>query len=91
MSSAYDFKTLSPEDFERLSGDLLSVAWGVRIESFKSGRDKGIDLRYACPDSNQKIIIQCKHYAQNAFPRLKRILEHEELSTLSDIECGQLI
>jgi len=79
MSSNYDFKTLSPEDFERLSRDLLSAAWGVHLESFKSGRDKGVDLRYACPATKEKTIVQCKHYAPNALPRLIRLLEKDEL------------
>jgi hypothetical protein len=79
MSEYYDFKTLSSEDFERLARDLLSAEWETRIESFKSGRDKGVDLRYAAPDSNEKIIIQCKHYAPDAFVRLKRVLQNDEL------------
>lgn len=79
MSEYYDFKTLSPEDFERLSRDLLSAEWGTGVESFKSGRDQGIDLRYATPDSSEKIVIQCKHYAPDAFARLKRHLQNEEL------------
>jgi hypothetical protein len=79
MSEYYDFKTLSPEDFERLTRDLLSAEWKIQIESFKSGRDQGIDLKYATSDSNNKIIIQCKHYAPDAFARLKRKIQNDEL------------
>ena len=43
----YDFKVLSPADFEDLTRDLLQQLWKVKLESFKTGRDQGIDLRYA--------------------------------------------
>lgn len=43
----YDFHQLSPYDLEILARDLLQAHWGVRLESFKTGRDRGIDLRYA--------------------------------------------
>lgn len=43
----YDFHQLSPHDLEVLTRDLLQANWGVDIESFKAGRDGGIDLRYA--------------------------------------------
>ncbi len=79
MSANYDFMTLSPEDFERLTRDLLSSEWSVRVESFKSGRDQGIDLRYTDPESGQETIIQCKRYAPGAFARLKRDIQSGEL------------
>src|SRR5690348_9557058 len=44
--TSYDFRPLSGYDFEKLTRDLLQAEWNVRIESFASGRDKGIDLRY---------------------------------------------
>src|SRR5256885_9829455 len=44
----YDFTaSLSPLDFELLSKDLLEAELGVRLENFRQGPDKGIDLRYA--------------------------------------------
>ena len=42
-----DFTSLSPQDFEELVRDLLQTEWEVAIEAFKTGRDSGIDLRYA--------------------------------------------
>ena len=42
----YDFRTLSPHDFELLCRDLLQKSLGVRLESFTTGRDSGIDFRY---------------------------------------------
>jgi hypothetical protein len=65
----YNFtSTLSPLDFELLSKDLLEAELGIRLENFREGRDKGIDLRYA-PQRGQGLIVQCKRYA--TFANLK--------------------
>jgi hypothetical protein len=42
--SNYDFRQLSPHDFEQLARDLLQARDGIVLEGFKSGRDVGIDL-----------------------------------------------
>jgi hypothetical protein len=65
----YDFQNLSFDDFERLTCDLLQKVLEVRLESFRNGKDDGIDLRYA-PTENDSTIVQCKRYAPKAFPRL---------------------
>lgn len=72
---AYDFHQLSPHDLEILSRDLLQAHWGVEIESFKAGRDGGIDLRYGVGPANT--IIQVKHYVRTGFNGLLRDLEKE--------------
>jgi len=60
--SRYNFKSLSSQDFEELVRDLLQAEWNVALEAFKTGRDSGIDLRYAHA-AGGAIIIQCKHFA----------------------------
>jgi hypothetical protein len=45
--SNYDFRQLSPHDFEQLARDLLQARDGIVLEGFKSGRDLGIDFRHA--------------------------------------------
>ena len=65
----YDFKSLSDYDFELLVCDLLSEQLGRRIESFRRGRDQGVDLRYAS-DSGGTVVVQCKHYANTPFSGL---------------------
>jgi hypothetical protein len=73
----YDFRPLSPIDFETLTRDLLQAELGVRFESFKSGRDQGIDLRYA-PAQGRPWILQSKHYAESGFSLLLSQLKNKE-------------
>ncbi len=74
----YDFRSLSPIDFEILIRDLLQEELQLRFESFKAGKDKGIDFRY-CPSVNNSVIVQCKHYAESSFDGLFRQLQKNEL------------
>lgn len=86
----YDFKTLSPIDFEILVRDLLQEELGVRLENFKSGRDRGIDLRY-CPSSDKTLIIQCKHYAASSFQTLLREIKKHELDKVNKLQPNRYI
>nr|VFK13869.1 MAG: Restriction endonuclease [Candidatus Kentron sp. LPFa] len=76
---AYDFTTLDPNDFEALVADLLSRSWGTRLESFKPGKDEGIDLRHSrVPTGESEIIVQCKRYAPHKFQQLLRNCKEEQ-------------
>jgi adenylate kinase family enzyme len=73
----YDFTSLSSYDFELLARDLLQKELKDKtFESFKSGRDGGIDLRYSVNKRNT-IIVQCKHYAKSTFSNLTTELKKE--------------
>ena len=48
------------------------------MESFKTGRDHGIDLRYA-EDPSDSFIVQCKHYARSSVSKLLSDLRITEL------------
>lgn len=61
MMANFTFSELSPDEFENLSRDLLQAEEGIRLESFKTGKDGGIDFRYAT--DGQSLIVQCKHFA----------------------------
>jgi len=74
--AAYDLEALSPLEFEELIGDLLQAEMGIRFELFKPGRDDGIDLRYCL--KNENIIVQCKHFFNSSFNKLKNSLEREK-------------
>lgn len=77
----YDFLNLSPYEFESLSRDLLQKHLNCHLESFSSGADNGIDLRY-CSDGNN-LIIQCKRYKEfsTLYSALKK--EHEKVQLLA--------
>jgi hypothetical protein len=77
----YDFQQLSPHDLEMLVRDLFQAEWGVAIESFKAGRDGGIDLRYARGDHN--VVVQVKHYVKTGLTGLIRDLKAEAAKVLS--------
>ena len=57
----YDFLILSPFEFEELSRDILQKHLNIYFESFTTGKDKGIDFRYA-KDNRDELIVQCKRY-----------------------------
>jgi hypothetical protein len=71
----YDFQQLSPHDLEILVRDLLQAEWGVMLESFKAGRDGGVDLRYARGPHN--LVVQVKHYVKTGLAGLLRDLKGE--------------
>lgn len=74
----YDFSTLSPLDFERLSRDLLSRSLGIEFESFKPGRDRGIDIRGSSV-AGEIVIGQCKHYLRTGYAGLLAACKKEIL------------
>lgn len=90
----YDFKTLSSHDFEECVRDLLQGELKVRLESFTTGRDKGIDLRYSPIGSKGKegaIIVQCKHYAESGYASLYRHLIQTEVPKIRKLMPSRYI
>ena len=78
----YTFQTLSPIDFENLVRDLLQSELSVRLESFKAGRDLGIDLRHSKSEASD-LIVQAKHYAETGF---RGLLSHLRLKEKTKID-----
>jgi hypothetical protein len=62
----YNFGVLNDKEFENLCKDLLEVECNVSLQIFRSGRDKGIDIRYSNSIEN-KIVVQVKHYWNSNF------------------------
>ncbi len=73
---AYDFTQLSSLDFEEICRDLLQEEMGERLETFKPGRDQGIDIRLLL--GKKKTYMQCKHYIKSGLPALLSKLKNEE-------------
>ena len=74
---AYRFDVLNDKEFEELVRELLQRSLGCEFQSFKTGKDKGIDLRYST-DRDNEIIVQVKHYVNSAFSNLKSNLLKEQ-------------
>lgn len=77
-SMKYDFATLSADDFEDLTRDLVGLELGVRFEAFTAGKDDGMDGRHALADG--AIILQSKHYHRSGFSKLKSKMKEERPS-----------
>lgn len=72
----YDLGALSYLEFELLIRDLLQEEWAVLLETFKSGKDMGIDIRYI---KNGTTVIQCKHFFNSTYSNLKSHLSSNEI------------
>jgi hypothetical protein len=77
---SYDFRALSPVDFEDLVRDLLQADLGVHLESFGPGRDQGIDFRHA--HGTRQLIVQAKHYPESGLNGLLRVAKSEAAKVL---------
>jgi hypothetical protein len=66
----YDFKVLNDKEFEELARDILNKKFSLQLQSFKKGKDKGIDLRFAKPTNSNSIIAQAKHYYTSGYKLL---------------------
>lgn len=74
----YDFKSLSPHEFEILSRDLLQAELGVTFESFPPGPDGAVDARWVSrEDPPRTIVVQCKHYARSGYDALLSAVRKE--------------
>ena len=74
----YDFSTINDKDLEILVCDLFTRKFGIHFQSFKTGKDKGIDLRYSTNNSENEIIVQVKHYLKSGFNQLFNVLKTKE-------------
>src|ERR1700753_1700440 len=81
---SYQLEVLNDKDFEELCKDLLERELGILFQIFKTGTDKGIDLRYASYRENE-VIVQAKHYIRSKYSDLKTALvkEKENMDRLS--------
>jgi hypothetical protein len=86
----YDFRVLSPIDFENLVRDLLQKQLKITLESFSSGRDTGIDFRYISA-LRKKFIVQCKHYPDSTFSTLLSQLRKHELPKVTKLSPDRYV
>ncbi|NOU18796.1 MAG: hypothetical protein HOO91_14675 [Bacteroidales bacterium] len=82
---SYTFETLDDKDLEELSCDLLQEELKLSFESFKKGRDGGIDLRYSrAIDSPNTIVVQVKHFYNSGYRKLYSHLKNEEVNKVKN-------
>lgn len=87
--SNYDFHALlEPLEFEGLVCDVVQQREGIFLETYKEGRDAGIDGSYTDRDS-KKTIVQAKRYS--AFNKLYYKLEHLELPKVRELNPDRYI
>lgn len=84
----YDFSTLNDKEFEEFTCELLNKQYGLELQSFKSGRDGGIDLRYSSSKNNNAIVVQAKQY-YTKFKDLYNKLKNEELAKVQVLKPEQ--
>lgn len=77
----YSFDTLSSDDFELLTRDLLQKHLDIYLDNFKSGRDGGIDLK-SSTSKDKSLIVQCKHYLKSTYSNLITELKKEAKKVL---------
>lgn len=74
----YNFGVLNDKEFENLCKDLLEVELKIKLQNFSKGRDKGIDLRHSASSEN-KLIVQVKHYWNSKYPDLRNSAKAERI------------
>ncbi|UKS24180.1 AAA family ATPase [Paenibacillus sp. HWE-109] len=85
----YDFHALlEPLEFEGLVCDVVQQREGIFLETYKEGRDMGIDGSYTDRDS-KKTIVQAKRYQD--FNKLYYNLEHLELPKVRKLNPDRYI
>lgn len=93
--SNYDFSTLSPLDFEKLTCDLMNAYFKKNdigsFQTFKAGRDKGIDLLSSTPENDYEIIGQVKHYIKSPYSKLIYDLKNTEKDKVFKLNPGTYI
>jgi hypothetical protein len=89
--SNYDFSTLNDKDFEEIVCDLLSAELEIPFQSFKAGKDGGVDLKYSTQTNDNEIVVQVKHYINTPKAELFRTLKTKELKNLKALKPEKYI
>ena len=87
----FDFSNLNDKDIEELVCDILSVKLNKEFQSFKSGKDKGIDLRHSTAEYENDIIVQVKHYQESGISNLMSVLKKQEAAKVINLKPNRYI
>lgn len=89
----YDFKKLSPDEFEELARQLLNKHYNriknadyIQFLGTPKGKDAGIDLYHSTKENDFEIIVQVKHYAGSKITNLMNsLLGTKKQSAISEL------
>lgn len=74
--STYNYHALSPTEFENLARDIVQTRENIVLETFKEGKDSGIDMRYF-KSKNNTLIVQAKRYLDDYKVLYDKLKKHE--------------
>lgn len=83
----YDFRNLSPIDFEALIRDLIGAEEGIILETFVAGPDGGIDCRFQSEE--RLVVVQCKHRPGATKPQIKKSVQSDMSSLRLDESASE--
>jgi len=86
---AFDFSKLNDREFEALGASVIERILNKRVETFKAGKDGGVDGRFWI--GAKEGIIQCKHYIHTPYSTLIKKLTSEELPKVNNLDPAQYI
>ncbi len=86
----YDLGKLNDREFETLGATVIEKITKKRVETFKAGRDGGVDGRFWI-GKNKEGIIQCKHYIDTPYTTLISKLKSEELAKVKKLKPQRYI
>lgn len=87
----YDFSTLNDKEFEQISKDLLNAKFNLKLQSFKVGKDKGVDLIFSTEKNNNSIVVQAKHYSKSTYSNLKSVIKNKEFEKVENLKPDRYI
>ncbi|HAS6369330.1 TPA: restriction endonuclease [Vibrio vulnificus] len=88
--SNYDFSTINDKEFEELVNDVIEKRDGVIVESYKQGRDRGIDGR-AVDENGRVTIIQSKHWIKSGIRPLIAEIKKSEVQKVVKLNPDKYI
>ncbi|CAK3019539.1 Restriction endonuclease type IV Mrr domain-containing protein [Vibrio crassostreae] len=88
--SNYDFSTINDKEFEELVNDIIGKRDGQFVESYKQGRDQGIDGR-SINNNGEVTIIQSKHWIKSGITPLIKELKRTEVDKVNKLNPDRYI
>ena len=86
----YDLSRLNDREFEALGASVIGKLLSKRIETFKAGKDGGVDGRFWIGKKKEGI-IQCKHYVETTYKSLISKLKSEEVEKVKKLNPEKYI